>query len=86
MIDIVAELLDPQNNQRDKCEVLSYAMLSYRSSVQGCKEKIPYVMTCGKGFMLPFDLFGILYDPDMDNQLAISRNFSICLQINILVT
>ena len=69
MTDMVAALIDPDNNQRDWDEVLLYAMMAYRSSVQESTGETPNVMTYGEEIMLPIDLFGVSSDPEQDQEL-----------------
>ena len=69
MIDVIQALLDPRKNQRDWDEVLPYAMMAYRSSVQESTRETPYVMTYGEETMLPVDLFGVPEDQEQDDEL-----------------
>ena len=69
MIDVVQALLDPRKNQRDWDEVLPYAMMAYRSSIQDSTGETPYVMTYGEEIMLPVDLFGVPENPEQDDEL-----------------
>ena len=70
MIDVVQSLLDPRKNQRDWDEVLPYAMMAYRSSVQESTGETPYVMTYGgEEIMLPVDLFGVPENSEQDDEL-----------------
>ncbi len=70
IVNVVSSLLDPQRYQKDWDEVLPYAMMAYRSSVQESTGETPYVMTYGEEMTLPMDLFNVPNDPDQDADLT----------------
>ena len=70
MIDTVSVLLDPENHQRDWDEVLQYALMAYRSSVQESTGESPHMMMYGEDIVLPVDLYTMPMESEKDNELT----------------
>ena len=70
MLNMVSVLLDPQHHQQDWEEVLPYAMMAYRSSIQESTGETPFLMMYGEEMMLPVDLFGMPSDSSQDAELS----------------
>jgi hypothetical protein len=69
MMDTVAVLIDPENDQKDWDEVLQYALMAYRSSVQESTGESPHMMMYGENMTLPVDLFSFPSEPEQDKDL-----------------
>lgn len=69
MIDTVAVLLDPEKHQRDWDEVLQYALMAYRSSVQESTGESPHMMMYGEDMVLPIDLYSSPVNQEHETEL-----------------
>ena len=69
MMNTVAVLIDPDNHQKDWDEVLPYALMAYRSSVQESTGESPHMMMYGENITLPVDLYSFPVEPEQDKDL-----------------
>ncbi len=70
MLNMVAALIDPDQNQQDWEEVLPFALMAYRSSVQESTGETPYEMLHGEEMELPIDLSSPIVEPEQERNMT----------------